>query len=60
MSLIKPYKHLVKKIVLAIFSIVGIQNLFNSSFMDHGDGWMLTILIAFLVGKYISRRPSTY
>jgi len=60
MSLIKPYKHLDKKLVLAIFSIVGIQNLFNSSFMDHGDGWMLTILIAFLVGKYISRRPSTY
>jgi len=44
---------------LSVFSIVMIQNSFNSSFMDHGDSWMLTLLIAFFIGKAIARGVRT-
>jgi len=56
LSLLKTLFHFSPKLSLGIFSMVSIQSLFNSSFMDHGDGWMLALVIAYLVAISTSKQ----
>jgi len=56
LSQLKTLFHFSPKLSLGIFSMVSIQSLFNSSFMDHGDGWMLTLVIAYLVAISTSKQ----
>jgi len=36
---------------IGVFIITALSNLFNSSFLDHGDGWILMLVIALLIAR---------
>ena len=48
-------KHISPALKIGIFIITALSNLFNSSFLDHGDGWILMLVISLLIAKSESR-----
>jgi len=48
-------KHISPSLKIGVFIITALSNLFNSSFLDHGDGWILMLVISLLIAKSGSR-----
>ena len=46
-------------LVFSVFLITAIQTSFNSSFLDHGDGWVLMLIIALAISYKNSMAKST-
>ena len=44
-------KNIPTSLKTGVFIITALSNLFNSSFLDHGDGWILMLVISLLIAK---------
>jgi len=47
-----------KPVIFGSFVIVLVYNLFNSSFLDHGNGYILLLLLSVLIAKKIIKREA--